>query len=100
MPDKTPARAELEAKQEEVVDRGKIDAIDAVGAIMVVADAMDIDPLQVIRDIKGGTRRFGEGSPEQVILDLIEISQSNFDMAVNDLEEFFSLESDIADLDD
>lgn len=93
-------RAQLEAKQEEISDRGKIDPCDTIGAISVVADAFDIDPLQVIRDIKGGARRFGEGSVEQVILDIIEISQSNFDMAVNDLEEFFSLESDIAALDD
>lgn len=86
--------AKLEAKQEEIESKGKIDPCDTIGAIATIADAFDIDPLEVLRAIKGGARRFGEGSPEQVILDIIEISQSNFDKGVNDLEEWFALEEE------
>jgi hypothetical protein len=55
---------------------GSLDPVDVCGAVLIVSDALDLDPVAILDHQLGGPQIF-MGHEEQVIMDLIETSQSD-----------------------
>lgn len=100
----TPTREELETTRDNILDMGKIDPIDAVNMILVIADAFDIDPNVLMGDILTISLNPGEnsmryGKPTQLAFDLLEVSQSNLKRCISDLTDVIRIERELEERD-
>lgn len=96
-------RESLESLQSEIHDRGKIDPCEMVGAIMVICDALGdfaLDEMKKVKSAWEGKMRLGEGGTARILLDLIEISQSNPPRAISDIIEILEIQDRIDELED
>lgn len=60
-----------------------LDPADLWGVVQIIADALDLDLVQLFMEMKRGTRRFDGG--EAAIMDIVDNSQSNADRSIDAL---------------
>lgn len=100
----TPTPDELQRTRDNILDMGKIDPIDAPNAILVIADAFDIDPNVLMGDIltislnpAENAMRYGKAT--QLAFNLLEISQSNLKRCISDLIDVIRIELELEEID-
>lgn len=101
----TDTRAQLETTRDEIIERGKIDPIDAVNAILVICDVWDISPEVMMTALKHLTwdsspeMILREDRPTQLAWSLLEVSQSNLNLAIEYMRDIIRIEVKLEEMD-